>query len=112
RGYLAVTRPLFFYGTLRPELAPPDVAELLARLTPLGPATVAGRLYDLGPYPGLVLDQCEPGRVHGALFAPPADPAVLTALDDYEGFDPADPAAGLFRRVECEAIADGRAVTC
>jgi gamma-glutamylcyclotransferase (GGCT)/AIG2-like uncharacterized protein YtfP len=99
-----VTRPLFVYGTLLPALAKPRQAALTARLPRLGPATVAGRLYDLGPYPGLVLDPTA-GPVHGELFALPDDPAVLVALDEYEGYDPAAPAASLFRRVACEATA-------
>ena len=47
---------LFIYGTLLPGLVRPPLDALVARMTPLGPATVLGRLYDLGPYPGLVLD--------------------------------------------------------
>src|SRR5206468_12951381 len=54
---------------------------LVAKLTPLGPATVSGRLYDLGPYPGMVLDEAA-ARVHGELFALPDDPALLASLDD------------------------------
>ncbi|MFO0809970.1 MAG: gamma-glutamylcyclotransferase family protein [Gemmataceae bacterium] len=85
---------LFFYGTLLPDLARPPVSAVIARLTPLGPATVSGLLYDLGPYPGLVAGD---GIVCGELFAG-ADVAVLTILDAYEGYDPHDVAGSLFRR--------------
>jgi gamma-glutamylcyclotransferase (GGCT)/AIG2-like uncharacterized protein YtfP len=102
-----VSGRLFLYGTLLPELARPALAAHVARLTPLGPATVRGRLYDLGPYPGLILDAIPAGPVAGELFALPADPAVLRALDEYEGYDPTGPAACLFRRVECEATVPG-----
>ena len=72
-------------------------------LTPLGPATVPGLLYDLGRYPGLVPGD---GLVHGELFAG-ADAAVLAALDQYEGCDPADEAGSLFRRERVEALGRG-----
>jgi gamma-glutamylcyclotransferase (GGCT)/AIG2-like uncharacterized protein YtfP len=104
---------LFLYGTLLPSLARPPAAALVARLRPLGPATVPGRLYDLGPYPALVLDPPAASRVCGELFALPDDPAVLARLDEYEDAVASDPAGGLYRRVETEAtLADGRALAC
>lgn len=87
---------LFIYGTLLPDLVRPPLDALVARLTPLGPATVPGRLYDLGPYPGMVLNHDTKCVVHGQLFELPQDPAVLSALDDYEG-------SCMYRRVECRA---------
>ncbi len=102
---------LFLYGTLLPGLVRPPVAALVARLRPVGPASVPGRLYDLGPYPGLVPDPA--ARVRGELSALPDDAALLAALDEYEGYDPADPSASLYRRVETvAALDDGRAVAC
>jgi gamma-glutamylcyclotransferase (GGCT)/AIG2-like uncharacterized protein YtfP len=74
---------------------------------------VSGRLYDLGPYPGLVPDPSAASRVCGELFALPDDPALLTALDEYEGDPRDDGTDGLFRRVEAVAtLSDGRAVPC
>jgi gamma-glutamylcyclotransferase (GGCT)/AIG2-like uncharacterized protein YtfP len=76
---------LFAYGTLR-RGAP--MHELLAgRATWLGPASAAGRLVDLGAFPGLVPAQEPADRVHGDLFAI-ADAQreqLLDALDRYEG---------------------------
>ncbi len=97
---------LFVYGTLLPGLAPPAVAATAARLRPLGPATVPGRLYDLGPYPALVPDPAGESRVHGELLALPAVAAdLLAALDRYEG--------GQYRRVATTAVrADGGEVAC
>jgi len=96
---------LFLYGTLLPDLVRPPFDALVARLTALGPAMVPGRLYDLGPYPGLVLDDAE-SPVHGELFALPLDPDLLAALDDYEG-------SCLYRRVECRTtMANGDTATC
>jgi gamma-glutamylcyclotransferase (GGCT)/AIG2-like uncharacterized protein YtfP len=107
-----MTRPLFVYGTLLPALAKPRQAALTARLPRLGPATVAGRLYDLGPYPVIVLDPAGTARVRGELFGPPDD-ADLAALDAYEQYDPANSGGSLFVRVETTATdAAGRAVPC
>jgi gamma-glutamylcyclotransferase (GGCT)/AIG2-like uncharacterized protein YtfP len=101
---VAVER-LFIYGTLLPDLVRPPFDALVAKLTPLGPATVRGRLYDLGPYPGLVLDEAA-STVQGELFALPEDPAVLSALDDYEG-------SCSYPRVECRGIrANGETEAC
>lgn len=95
---------LFVYGTLRPGLAPAPVRPALRSARTIGPASVAGRLHDLGAYPAAVLaeDPAAPGggpapRVRGVLLE--IDEASLAALDRYEGVDPAAPAAGLFRRV-------------
>jgi gamma-glutamylcyclotransferase (GGCT)/AIG2-like uncharacterized protein YtfP len=93
---------LFVYGTLFPALAPSSIAAAVARLRSLGPATVPGRLYDLGPYPGLVAD--DESRVVGELFAVP-DGKLLAALDEYEGRE--------FRRVSTMAtMPSGDAVAC
>jgi gamma-glutamylcyclotransferase (GGCT)/AIG2-like uncharacterized protein YtfP len=76
---------LFAYGTLR-RGAPKH--ELLAgRATWLGPASAAGRLFDLGAFPGLVPALAPGDRVRGDLFAiTDADrEALLEALDRYEG---------------------------
>jgi gamma-glutamylcyclotransferase (GGCT)/AIG2-like uncharacterized protein YtfP len=102
--------PLFIYGTLHPSQAPREIAPMVALLKPLGPATLRGRLLDLGPYPGLLL----PGDdlVRGELFALPEDRGlearVWIALDAYEDFQPASPETSLFTRVLTRvALPDG-----
>jgi gamma-glutamylcyclotransferase (GGCT)/AIG2-like uncharacterized protein YtfP len=95
---------LFFYGTLLPDLVRPPIAAAVARLRPLGPAKVPGRLYDLGPYPGLVPDAGGQTRVAGELFAAD-EPDLVATLDDYEGSE--------FRRVPTTAATPaGGAVAC
>jgi gamma-glutamylcyclotransferase (GGCT)/AIG2-like uncharacterized protein YtfP len=89
---------LFLYGTLLPGLAPRSLVTAVARLRPLGPATVPGRLYDLGPYPGLVPDVSGETRVTGELFAVP-DEELLQVFDEYEGTR--------FRRVPTTATRPG-----
>lgn len=96
---------LFTYGTLQPGSAPPHVAQPLARLIPVGPATVPGTLYDLGAFPAAVIDSGCAAAIHGVVFRLPDTDAPLAALDRYEGRD--------FRRVRCVAtLSDGRQLVC
>ena len=76
---------LFAYGTLR--RGAPMYGLLEGRTTWIGPARAAGRLLDLGAFPGLVPAIGPDDRVHGDLFAiPDAERgALLDALDRYEG---------------------------
>jgi gamma-glutamylcyclotransferase (GGCT)/AIG2-like uncharacterized protein YtfP len=85
RHGLAARDLLFAYGTLR--RGAPMHRLLEGRATWLGPATAAGRLLDLGAFPGLVAAQGPADRVHGDLFAIPdaQRDEVLDALDRYEG---------------------------
>lgn len=86
--------PLAVYGSLRRatgRLAELGVADDLVWL---GECRVAGRLYDLGQFPGLLSG---PGTVVGELYAV-GRRETLAILDDYEAFLPADPAGSLFVR--------------
>jgi gamma-glutamylcyclotransferase (GGCT)/AIG2-like uncharacterized protein YtfP len=100
-----MTKRLFIYGTLLPGREPAPLRSLLTRMTPIGPASVAGSVYDLGPYPGALLEPSV-GRVFGHLFDVPDEDTFWRALDAYEGFDSSQPHAGLFRRVACLAKLD------
>jgi gamma-glutamylcyclotransferase (GGCT)/AIG2-like uncharacterized protein YtfP len=95
---------LFAYGTLLGGLRPAAIARDAERLAVLGPATVRGRLYDLGEYPGLVLDPAA-NEVHGTIFTVPDD-RVLAALDAYEGFASNDRRRSLFVRTRVAAMLD------
>ena len=102
---------LFIYGTLHPDRTPREIATAARRLIPVGPATIRGRLYNLGEYPGVILNPTGP-LVSGELFTVP-DAATLAALDAYEDFRPADPANSLFLRIETTATSpDGSAHLC
>jgi gamma-glutamylcyclotransferase (GGCT)/AIG2-like uncharacterized protein YtfP len=59
-----------------------------------GPCTIAGTLYDLGEYPGLVRGD---GHVAGELYEL-TEPAVLAELDRYEEYDPLDEAKSMYVR--------------
>lgn len=79
---------LFVYGTL---VGGGEADGLLAGCERLGPATVAGTLYDIrGEYPALILYGDAP--VRGEVWRCPN--RLLPRLDDYESVS-----AGLFRRV-------------
>src|SRR5437588_543686 len=100
---------LFVYGTLRPELAPDEVADAVHQLRRIGAATVRGQLYDLGEYPGAILDASANTTISGEVFELPDDQTVLAALDEYEGFNPNDSEASLFVRIKCQVtLSDGR----
>jgi gamma-glutamylcyclotransferase (GGCT)/AIG2-like uncharacterized protein YtfP len=108
-----VSEYLFSYGTLLPEHAPSEISHVLAKLRPLGRATVPGVLYDLGAYPGAVLGRASGKRIAGMVFRLPNDSAILKKLDEYEGFDPANPGESLFVRGRYPvALATGRILQC
>lgn len=105
---------VFVYGTLRRGEVYHDVLlDAGARFVGLG--RIAGRLWDLGAYPGVVRGggaereaESEGGEeVRGELYRL-ADPrAALTVLDELEGHDPARPEASLFVREEVEVRGEG-----
>jgi gamma-glutamylcyclotransferase (GGCT)/AIG2-like uncharacterized protein YtfP len=105
---------LFVYGTLRSQLVPPDLSGLVGQLRRFGAAAYTrGHLYDLGTYPGAVLDSDCDRRIIGEVLELPGDKSVLAALDRYEGIDGNQPDAGLFVRTECHVILDnGQAIEC
>ena len=98
RGHRPIATPmsdwLFVYGTLRRACAHPMHKLLAEHAQPAGPAAFAGRLYDLGRYPGAVPDVAAHPPVRGELYRLPDPQALLPLLDRYEGCtDRHDPAA-------------------
>ena len=74
---------LFVYGTLRPFVAIPMARWLATAAHYVGPARARGRLYDLGPYPGMRAARGRRQWVVGDVYRV-ASPRVLRALDRYE----------------------------
>ena len=104
---------LFVYGTLHPSHAPEELADLVRRFDCIGQGSVAGRLYDLGAYPGAVLDARSAGRIFGTVFRLPPGDDVFARLDAYEGFAPDAPRRSLFlRRLHSVQLANGEVVVC
>ena len=86
---------------------------MVRRFEPVGKGTVRGTLYDLGSYPGAVLDDGSPRRISGTVYRLPPGDDVLPRLDDYEGFDPQVPQASLFiRRLHPVDLDGGRTLPC
>ena len=90
---------LFVYGTLQPRLAPREIADAVAKLTHIGGATVRGLLYDLGEFPGAILDPASELTISGTVFKLPDDPRILAHFDRYEEFDPDSLETSQFIRV-------------
>jgi gamma-glutamylcyclotransferase (GGCT)/AIG2-like uncharacterized protein YtfP len=104
---------LFAYGTLQAELAPREVALLVARLRRVGEGSVVGTLYDLGHYPGAVLDAASERRIYGTVFELPEDPELWRELDAYEEYAPELPEASQFVRARTVAkMKDGDSLEC
>jgi gamma-glutamylcyclotransferase (GGCT)/AIG2-like uncharacterized protein YtfP len=89
---------LFVYGTLLSGARHP-VGERLRRAARLiDEASIQGRLYRIGPYPGLVETPAEGDIVHGEVYVLHNPAAALQWLDAYEGIRPGNPAE--YERVE------------
>jgi len=74
---------LFVYGTLRPFVDIEMAKWLRSAARYLGPATAAGRLYDLGPYPGMCAARGRGEHVAGDVYLV-TNPLVFRVLDRYE----------------------------
>lgn len=77
---------LFVYGTLK-RTPHGRRHELLKDASLVGVASMSGRLYDLGSYPGAVRAPKDRGRVFGEVYELPPSAAnrMLRELDGYEG---------------------------
>ncbi|MEM9177466.1 MAG: gamma-glutamylcyclotransferase family protein [Myxococcota bacterium] len=82
------------YGSLMRGLGAVERLEITDRLRFVGPCVLEGELYDLGDWPGM-----RPGssRVVGEIHAL-LDADVLSLLDAFEDYDPADPRGSLYLR--------------
>lgn len=89
---------LFVYGTLRVAAGHDLQRELGRHARRLGEGRVAGRLYDLGRYPGLVPDRKD-GDVIGDVYRLGQSRALLAVLDRYEACAPRMPAPREYRRI-------------
>ncbi len=99
------TRPVFVYGTLR-RGERNDIARYRPLPLFIGTASVDGRLYDLGAYPGIVLR--ERGRVVGEVYRITAE--VEAALDVLEEVK-AD-GSGEYRKEDASVMVGGRTLLC
>jgi gamma-glutamylcyclotransferase (GGCT)/AIG2-like uncharacterized protein YtfP len=93
----------FVYGTLKRGQA--NFPLVAAAVRGVVPATIRGRLYDMGPFPALAEgDEAVRGEV---LTVEPGElPRLLRALDELEGFAPGDPAGSIYLRRVVDAKTD------
>jgi gamma-glutamylcyclotransferase (GGCT)/AIG2-like uncharacterized protein YtfP len=104
---------LFAYGTLQPDYAPPAIAHAVAKLRPIGEGFANGVLYDLGGYPGAVLDSSTDQTITGLVLQLPEDANSLREIDAYEEFNPAAPDTSQFIRVlHPVVLATGETLQC
>ncbi|MFN8541577.1 MAG: gamma-glutamylcyclotransferase family protein [Thermomicrobiales bacterium] len=98
----------FVYGTLKRGQA--NYPLVAAAVRGVLPATIRGRLYDVGPFPALAEgDETVRGEV--LVDEPDGFPRLLTVLVSLEGSVPSDPAGSMYlRRVVAAATDDGREV--
>lgn len=96
---------VFFYGTLMAPFNRPGRQRVESKMAFAGHGRIRAALFDLGIYPAAVPsedDSTVAGEVYELL-----DPAtVLPALDEIEGFRPAEPERSLYRRVVTDVTLD------
>jgi gamma-glutamylcyclotransferase (GGCT)/AIG2-like uncharacterized protein YtfP len=92
------SRHVFVYGTLR-RGGRNDIARFRPEPFHVADAAIAGTLYDLGAYPGVVLDG--KGRVVGEIYS--IEPEVEAALDALEEVADDDSGEYIRRHVMVEA---------
>jgi gamma-glutamylcyclotransferase (GGCT)/AIG2-like uncharacterized protein YtfP len=103
---------LFTYGTLLHQ-AENQVAQYLRQNSRfLGKGSFAGRLYDVGAYPGAVVDAASPCRVWGEVILLEKPEKVLPVLDEYEGYDESYPLLSEFVRKRLEITQEQKQVIC
>lgn len=94
---------LFVYGTLKREFNHPVAQQISTWMEFIDEASVKGRLYDCGSYPGLVLDVGD-SIVRGELFRVLDSERVFSVLDAYEGCSTDDPQPHEYRRVSVDVF--------
>lgn len=103
---------LFVYGTLMRTSRHPFARRLSMESRFIGPATVAGKLYSLERYPGLVEGAAQNGEVHGEVVKLKNARSFMW-LDDYEGCGPNWPHPQDYeRKVLPVRLLDGREMPC
>jgi gamma-glutamylcyclotransferase (GGCT)/AIG2-like uncharacterized protein YtfP len=101
-----VTDRVFFYGTLMAGFDRRRRAEIDDKLAYRGRGSINAALFDLGIYPAAIPDP--DGRVWGEVYDVLDAAAVLTALDEIEGYTPDHPDRSLYIRSQVAvALPDG-----
>jgi len=95
---------VFFYGTLMTPFNRTAQLQIDDYLVFQGRGTIAAALFDLGIYPAAVPDA--DGSVRGEIYEMLQPAIVLQALDEIEGYRPADPETSLYTRTLTPVMTD------
>jgi gamma-glutamylcyclotransferase (GGCT)/AIG2-like uncharacterized protein YtfP len=99
---------VFFYGTLMTPFNRPGRQRVSAKMAFAGRGRITAALYDLGIYPAAV-PASDDSIVWGELYELHDPPSVLAALDEIEGYRPAEPDRSLYTRALTNVtLEDGR----
>ncbi|RZL67430.1 MAG: gamma-glutamylcyclotransferase [Variovorax sp.] len=98
-------RHVFVYGTLRAG-GSNDIARYVPAPLRVGDGEIAGTLYDLGDYPGVVLAGA--GRVRGEVYR--ITSIVESALDALEGIE--EDGSGEYLKRDVDVQVDGERLAC
>jgi len=102
---------LFVYGTLRRETGS-EMHRFLARYSEfLGDATLQGKLYSVGSYPGLAASDNRHDVVYGEVYKLRHPDFVLSLLDGYEECGPRFPEPVFMRRKQSVKLNSGDVVS-
>jgi gamma-glutamylcyclotransferase (GGCT)/AIG2-like uncharacterized protein YtfP len=99
-----MTNLVFFYGTLMSGFRRPGRARLDSTLQAEGRGWIPAALFDLGIYPAAI--PASDSRVWGEVHRMLDEDAVLSTLDEIEGYRPSEPDQSLYMRVETPVTFD------
>ncbi len=102
---------LFVYGTLLSE-GNEFAAFLMDNSVLYGGGKFKGELYDIGEYPGAIVEPAGNHYVHGQVFLMNKPEMILRRLDDYEGFGIDQPEPNEFIRTLIEVETDDKPLNC
>ncbi|SDP25155.1 Uncharacterized conserved protein YtfP, gamma-glutamylcyclotransferase (GGCT)/AIG2-like family [Mucilaginibacter sp. OK268] len=94
----AICPHLFVYGTLL-DNGNSYGAYLQQHCTLLQAGKFRGKLYDIGEYPGSIVDENNAQYVHGSIYLMDEPEKTLKVIDDYEGFGDDQEQPNLFIRI-------------
>jgi gamma-glutamylcyclotransferase (GGCT)/AIG2-like uncharacterized protein YtfP len=102
-----VSEHVFFYGTLMAPFNRPGRQRVDSKLRYTGRGTINAALFDLGIYPAAVPAD-DQSQVWGEVYETDEAAAVLSTLDEIEGYRPNEPDRSLYTRVRRDVtLADG-----
>jgi gamma-glutamylcyclotransferase (GGCT)/AIG2-like uncharacterized protein YtfP len=101
---------LFVYGTLLPECNLSISTQFVQDAEFIGHGYVFANLYDLGDYPGMVLDLSLKHKVFGYIYRLKSPEKTLLLLDEYEDINPSFPENNEYIRAIIKVICGERAL--